>query len=61
MRKAFASLNIILVAVLCVRDDTEEQYQMLADMGCMLFQGYFIARPMDTGGFEAFVRNEKAE
>ena len=34
---------------------------MLADMGCMLFQGYFIARPMDTGGFEAFVRNEKAE
>ncbi len=41
--------------------ETEEQYQMLADMGCMLFQGYFIARPMDTGGFEAFVRNEKAE
>lgn len=41
--------------------ETEEQYQMLADMGCMLFQGYFIARPMDPGEFETFVRNEKAE
>ena len=41
--------------------ETEEQYQMLADMGCMLFQGYFIARPMDPGEFKTFVRNEKAE
>ena len=40
--------------------EAEEQYQMLADMGCMLFQGYFIARPMDSTEFEEFVRKERA-
>ena len=34
--------------------ETEEQYRMLADMGCNMFQGYYFARPMQIEGFEAF-------
>ena len=39
--------------------ETEEQYKLLADMGCMLFQGYYIARPMNAGEFETFIRQDK--
>jgi len=39
--------------------ETEEQYKLMADMGCQLFQGYYIARPMDTGAFEAYIRDGK--
>ena len=35
--------------------ETEEQYRLLAGMGCRLFQGYYIARPMDVDSFEAFL------
>ena len=32
--------------------ETEEQYRMLEQMGCKLFQGYLFARPMPVGQFE---------
>ena len=39
--------------------ETEEQYHLLADMGCRLFQGYYIAKPMDAGAFDGFINGEK--
>ena len=38
--------------------ETEEQYRLLADMGCRLFQGYYIAKPMDAESFETFLRQK---
>ena len=35
--------------------ETGEQYRMLAEMGCRMFQGYFIARPMPRQDFESFL------
>ncbi|MBR4759755.1 MAG: EAL domain-containing protein [Lachnospiraceae bacterium] len=32
--------------------ELEEQYRMLADMGCKLFQGYHFAKPMPLADFE---------
>lgn len=40
--------------------ETEEQYHLMADMGCQLFQGYYIARPMDAKAFETFLSQGKA-
>lgn len=34
--------------------ETQSQYQMLSDMGCKLFQGYYFAKPMPLDAFEAF-------
>jgi EAL domain-containing protein (putative c-di-GMP-specific phosphodiesterase class I) len=33
--------------------ETEEQYRILSQMGCQLFQGYLFARPMPAGDFDA--------
>ena len=42
--------------------ETEEQYNLLANMGCRLFQGYYIAKPMDTGAFENYLQmKDRAE
>ena len=38
--------------------ETEEQYKLLAGMGCRLFQGYYIARPMDAESFEEFLKKK---
>jgi diguanylate cyclase (GGDEF)-like protein len=32
--------------------ETEDQYNMLSQMGCNLFQGYFFAKPMTVNEFE---------
>jgi EAL domain-containing protein (putative c-di-GMP-specific phosphodiesterase class I) len=32
--------------------ETEDQYNMLSQMGCNLFQGYFFAKPMTVDEFE---------
>ena len=32
--------------------ETEDQYKMLNDMGCNLFQGYYFAKPMSVADFE---------
>ena len=36
--------------------ETEEQYTLLSNMGCRLFQGYYIARPMAEDAFEIFLK-----
>ncbi|MBR1508512.1 MAG: EAL domain-containing protein [Eubacterium sp.] len=33
--------------------ETEEQYYLLKEMGCSLFQGYYFAKPMTVEDFEA--------
>ncbi len=32
--------------------ETEEQFQMLADMGCKLFRGYYFSKPIPLHQFE---------
>ena len=32
--------------------ETEEQYRVLSEMGCRIFQGYLFARPMPADEFE---------
>ena len=34
--------------------ETEQQYRILAEMGCRLFQGYYFAKPMPAEEFEEF-------
>ncbi|MBQ4511722.1 MAG: EAL domain-containing protein [Anaerolineaceae bacterium] len=34
--------------------ETRDQYSMLVDMGCKLFQGYYFAKPMPVEEFEIF-------
>ena len=36
--------------------ETEDQYTLLSNMGCRLFQGYYIARPMAPDAFEEFLK-----
>jgi EAL domain-containing protein (putative c-di-GMP-specific phosphodiesterase class I) len=38
--------------------ETGEDFQMLRDMGCDEAQGYFIAKPLDAGGYEAWRHNK---
>ena len=40
------------IATLTEGVETEEQFGMLADMGCSLFQGYYFAKPMPVDEFE---------
>ena len=32
--------------------ETEEQYRMLSEMGCRMFQGYYFAKPMPVADFK---------
>ena len=34
--------------------ETVDQYEMLTDMGCKMFQGYYFAKPMPITDFENF-------
>ena len=34
--------------------ETLQQYDQLSAMGCMLFQGYYFAKPMPREDFESF-------
>ena len=34
--------------------ETQEQYRMLNDMGCKLFQGFYFAKPMPLAEFEKY-------
>lgn len=35
--------------------ETKEQFNLLASMGCVLFQGYHFAKPMPVEEFEKFI------
>ena len=39
--------------------ETKEQLAMLTKMGCNLFQGFYFARPVPVGEFEAFARESR--
>ena len=36
--------------------ETVDQYKMLSDMGCKMFQGYYFAKPMPISDFEDFCK-----
>ena len=36
--------------------ETDDQYRMLSDMGCRLFQGYHFAKPMPVEEFEKWIK-----
>ena len=40
--------------------ETQEEWNMLRDLGCQLGQGYFIAKPMDAGEFLDWLRVRRA-
>ncbi len=40
--------------------ETEEQYRMLSQMRCRLFQGYYFAKPLTLQDFEAFCEKHSA-
>ena len=46
------SLDVIAEGV-----ETEEQYRILADLGCEYFQGYYFSKPVDSGQFRSLVRS----
>jgi diguanylate cyclase (GGDEF)-like protein len=39
--------------------ETEDQYNMLNQMGCNLFQGYYFAKPMSVSDYEKLVETKK--
>jgi EAL domain-containing protein (putative c-di-GMP-specific phosphodiesterase class I) len=39
--------------------ETAPQYQMLAEMGCKMFQGYHFAKPLPVAEFEKFCEQMK--
>ena len=41
--------------------ETEEQMEFLADLGCILMQGYLFGRPLDLQGFEEQWRDGESE
>ena len=40
--------------------ETQQQYSQLSAMGCMMFQGYFFAKPMSKDDFEKFTFDRTA-
>ena len=37
--------------------ETKHQFELLSEMGCELFQGYYFAKPMPISEFEDFAFN----
>ena len=40
--------------------ETKSQMEMLADMGCKLFQGYYFAKPLPLPEFDDFFKTALA-
>ncbi|MBO6129111.1 MAG: EAL domain-containing protein [Pseudobutyrivibrio sp.] len=58
--------NKIVKNIICLSDDlgimsltegveTKEQFEMLKEMGCLLFQGYYFSKPLPLDEFEAMI------
>ena len=45
------SLDMVVIAE---GVETKEQLQMLCNMGCNLFQGYYFSKPVDIETFEGY-------
>ena len=41
--------------------ETQNQYDILADMGCKLFQGYYLSKPVPTEEFENMISDKHRE
>ena len=41
--------------------ETKEQYRMLLDMGCGMFQGYYFSKPVPLEAFEALCEEQQQE
>ena len=39
--------------------ETEEQFRMLAEMGCRIFQGFYFSKPVPLDEFETFAFSRK--
>lgn len=39
--------------------ETQEQFQLLKQYNCDIFQGYYLMYPMDVDSFEQKIRQEK--
>ena len=48
--------NDLSISSLTEGVETEEQFHMLSEMSCNLFQGYYFAKPMPVNDFEDFYR-----
>jgi len=48
------------IAVIAEGIETEQQKQLLIQAGCLLGQGYLLARPLSKGDFEALLINQSA-
>ena len=54
LRNILKLTNELEIASLTEGIETEEQYKILVEMGCKLFQGYFFAKPMSVEEFEDY-------
>ena len=54
LRNILKLTNDLEIASLTEGIETEEQYKILVEMGCKLFQGYFFAKPMSVEEFEDY-------
>jgi diguanylate cyclase (GGDEF)-like protein/PAS domain S-box-containing protein len=52
-----AIAHTLEMSVIAERVETEEQYQLLTDMGCEYGQGYLMAKPGDLAKAEALLRS----
>jgi len=60
--KAIISLADSLgMRVICEGAETEQQCNILAEMGCQLIQGFYFAKPMPSDEFMAFLETRSAE
>jgi EAL domain-containing protein (putative c-di-GMP-specific phosphodiesterase class I) len=48
--------NDLSISSLTEGVETEEQFHMLSEMSCNLFQGYYFAKPMPVNDFEDFYK-----
>jgi diguanylate cyclase (GGDEF)-like protein/PAS domain S-box-containing protein len=51
--------NILGLDVIAEGVETDEQLRLLAEYGCMAYQGYLFSHPLPIAGFEAFLASQQ--